>query len=66
VNPSTTSEIELLTLKETAAILRSTTDWVRNHATGKCRPQIPCHIMGRKLLFDRGMLKEWLRKTLSK
>ena len=42
----------ILTVKEVAELLRVSPNWVRQHATGKRRPVLPCIRIGGAVRFD--------------
>jgi hypothetical protein len=52
----------LLTVEEVAAWLRVEPAWVRAHASGNRRPEIPRLKLGRFLKFVKGDISQFLRQ----
>lgn len=52
----------LLTLTDMAKWFGKSRSWVRDHASGRNRPQLPCVKIGKTLLFERIEVEAWLRK----
>ena len=50
----------LLTVAEVANWLAVSQSWVRDHATGRRRPVLPCIKLGKSLRFDKGKVAEWV------
>ena len=46
-----TTRVELLTIKEVAEMLRVSTGWVRDHASGRRRPRLQCIKLGKAVRF---------------
>lgn len=53
----------MMTLAQVAAWFHKSQAWVRAHALGRNRPQLPCVPIGRTLLFEREKIQEWLRRA---
>ena len=49
----------MLTVKEVAALLLVTPEWVRAHAAGRRRPTLPRLKIGGKLRFDPADIELW-------
>jgi len=56
----TTTATKLLTVPEVARWLAVSPSWVRDHATGRRRPPLPCVKLGKSLRFEPTVLAEWL------
>ena len=56
------TENKLLTVSEVARWLSVSPSWVRDHATGRRRPVLPCIKLGKSLRFDPIVVAEWLRE----
>jgi predicted DNA-binding transcriptional regulator AlpA len=52
----------LLTVLEVARWLSVSPSWVRDHATGRPRPVLPCIKLGKSLRFDPIVVAEWLEE----
>jgi predicted DNA-binding transcriptional regulator AlpA len=50
----------LLTVSEISRWLAVSPSWVRDHATGRRQPLLPCIKLGRSLRFDPKAVTEWL------
>lgn len=50
----------LLTVAEVAQWLNVSPGWIRDHATGRRRPVMPCVRIGRVLRFDPNAIAAWL------
>ncbi len=57
-----TDEDDILTVEEVAAWLRVTPAWVRAHANGKRRPQLPGFKAGKYVRFRRGAVRDAVRR----
>ena len=51
---------KLLTVPEVARLLAVSDSWVRDHATGRRRPRLPCVKLGKSLRFEEEALARWL------
>jgi predicted DNA-binding transcriptional regulator AlpA len=50
----------LLTVAEVSNWLAVSPSWVRDHATGRRRPVLPCIKLGKSLRFDQKRVAEWV------
>jgi predicted DNA-binding transcriptional regulator AlpA len=50
----------LLTVAEISNWLAVSQSWVRDHATGRRRPILPCIKLGKSLRFDQKRVAEWV------
>jgi hypothetical protein len=55
-----TTTIKLLTVSELARWLSVSPSWVRDHATGRRRPVLPCVKLGKSLRFEPAVISQWL------
>ena len=51
---------KLLTVSEVARWLAVSPSWVRDHATARRRPTLPCIKLGKSLRFEEKGVAEWL------
>jgi len=51
---------KLLTVPEVARWLSVSASWVRDHATGRRRPALPCVKLGKSLRFEGDVVAKWL------
>jgi predicted DNA-binding transcriptional regulator AlpA len=56
----TMTTTKLLIVPEVARWLAVSRSWVRDHATGRRRPLLPCVKLGKSLRFEPSVLAEWL------
>jgi excisionase family DNA binding protein len=57
---------EILTVEQVAEWLHVTPSWVRAHANGNRRPQIPSIKIGRHVRFRREDVERWLESVTSR
>jgi predicted DNA-binding transcriptional regulator AlpA len=50
----------LLTVAEVSEWLAVSPSWVRDHATGRRRPILPCIKLGKSLRFDQRRVSDWI------
>ena len=50
----------LLTVREVSLMLRMSQSWIRDHATGKRRPVLPCVKLGRAIRFRLSDIEQFL------
>ncbi len=55
----------LLTVAEVAEWLAVSQGWVREHATKKRRPHLPCIRLGKSIRFREDQVEEWIRMISS-
>ena len=51
---------KLLTVPEVARWLAVSPSWVRDHATGRRRPVLPCVKLGKSLRFEEDVVAKWI------
>lgn len=51
---------QLLTVPEVARWLAVSPSWVRDHATGRRRPVLPCVKLGKSMRFEGDVVAKWL------
>lgn len=57
--------MELLNVKEVSKLLRVSESWIRAHTPGPkhtMQPHIPCVRMGRRILYARQDIHDWVEK----
>jgi excisionase family DNA binding protein len=57
-----TEQPDILTVAEVAKWLRVSEGWVRHHANGTRRPKLPAIKLGKRLVFRRSSVEEFLRQ----
>lgn len=53
---------QLLTVRQVSEWLNVSPSWVRDHATNRRRPALPCLKLGKSLRFREDQLAEWIRQ----
>jgi excisionase family DNA binding protein len=53
---------QLLTVRQVSEWLNVSPSWVRDHATSRRRPALPCLKLGKSLRFREDQLAEWIRQ----
>lgn len=61
-NPSHKADDDILTVEEVAEWLHMTPAWVRAHANGRRRPQLPGIKLGKYIRFRRGAVRQTLER----
>jgi len=52
---------QLLTVRQVSEWLNVSPSWVRDHATNRRRPALPCLKLGKSLRFREDQVAEWIR-----
>jgi hypothetical protein len=60
-----TAHTELLTVEQVAAWFHVSPGWIRDHASGRKRPVLPCRKLGKCLRFDSQDCETFLQEAKS-